>query len=121
MRFAEPVGGAVTDVAQQALRKPHSPLGSPRCVGRPSGGRYLAVGVGCGLDRSSDLDTRGDLELVEDVAKVRLHGLVAQEQRIGDLGVRTAIDDEVGDLPLAVGQGFDAHPTGHTRSAASVE
>ena len=55
------------------------------------------------LDRPRNLDARGDVELVEDVAQMRLHGLAADEERRRDLGVGTPVHDEVGDLPLAVG------------------
>ena len=54
------------------------------------------------LDGARELDARRHAELAEDVAQVRLDGLEAEEQLGGDLGVRPAVDDQRGDLQLAL-------------------
>src|SRR5919201_4195516 len=42
------------------------------------------------------------LELGEDVTNVALHGLLADEEPRGDVGVRHAVGEELQDLPLAL-------------------
>src|SRR3954467_1018408 len=76
--------------------------------------------AGLALDRACQLDARGDVELAEDVAQVRLDRLEAEEQLGGDLGVRPAIDDERGDLALALGQRVDAGAVGAALARAAV-
>src|SRR5690348_4967730 len=51
-----------------------------------------------------DLDARRRAELEEDVAHVRLDGLLRQEQRLRDLAVREPVGHEPGDLELALGE-----------------
>ena len=58
----------------------------------------------CRLDPSGQVDARGHVELAEHVAQVRLDGLEAQEQLVGDLLIRAAVDDEPGDLELTTGE-----------------
>ena len=56
------------------------------------------------LDHAGHLDARGDAELVEEVAQVRLDRLRAQIELGRDLGVRAPVDDQARDLQLALGQ-----------------
>src|SRR4051812_16643445 len=72
------------------------------------------------FDRTCQLDARGDLELAEDVAQVRLDCLEAEEQLDGDLGVCPAIDYERGNLALAFRQRVDAGAFGAARARAPV-
>src|SRR4051794_21926955 len=72
------------------------------------------------LDGACQFDARGDVELAEDVAQVRLDRLEAQEELGGDLGVRPAIDDERGDLALALGQRVHARAVGAALARAPV-
>src|SRR5262245_10199421 len=72
------------------------------------------------LDRSRDLDTRRDVELVEEVAQVGLDGLRAQEQLGGDLRVRPAVADEPRHLELALGERLDAHAVGPAGARTAV-
>src|SRR5262249_17775957 len=60
------------------------------------------------LDRAGQLDAGRDAHLAEDVAEVGLDGLLAEEQLGRDLGIRLAVDDEAGELELALRQGGDA-------------
>src|SRR4051812_31239816 len=69
------------------------------------------------LDRPGDLDPGGDGELEEDVAKVRLDGLAAEEQLACDLRVRLAVGDEHRDLELALGQRLDPALSGSRATA----
>ena len=85
--------------------------GSPLSAGDPV----------CLFDRSRDVDARAGVELAEHVADVRLDGLLAEEQLVGDLGVGLAIDDQSGDLKLATGEGCDAGLAEVARSGASVD
>src|SRR5262249_47296394 len=57
-----------------------------------------------------ELDTRGDIELAEDVAQVGLDRLVAEEELRGDLGVGSPVDDQLGHLELTGRQGLDPFP-----------
>lgn len=76
----------------------------PHCLGR------MTVEI---VGREEELLSVGartvpnDVELAEDVSQVRLHGLGAEEEGRGDLGIRPAIDDEPRDLLLALRQRFD--------------
>ena len=55
------------------------------------------------LDGPGDVDSRGDVEFAEDVPQMRFDGLGAEEECFGDLWVRSAIDDESGNLLLTLG------------------
>src|SRR5688572_29033826 len=59
------------------------------------------------LDGAGDFDPRPDVELAEDVSHVRLDGLRTEKEALGDLGVRSAIDDEPRDLTFAFRQRID--------------
>ena len=57
----------------------------------------------CGLVRSEvlgELLARGDVELSEGVAKVRLHGRQANDERLGNLPVGQSLGSEVSNAPL---------------------
>jgi DNA-directed RNA polymerase specialized sigma24 family protein len=56
------------------------------------------------FDCPRDLHAGVNVELSEHVADVGLDGLLAQEQLAGDLGVGLAVDDQHGDLELALGE-----------------
>ena len=45
-----------------------------------------------------------EVELLDDVAAVRLDGVDADDELLGDLAVRVAAGDEAEDLALAVGE-----------------
>jgi hypothetical protein len=53
-------------------------------------------------------NARGDVHLPEDVVKVSLDRLLAEEQFCGDLGIRLAINDETRQLELTFSQRLDA-------------
>src|SRR4051812_46356879 len=77
---------------------------------------------GCGaLHLPRDLDPRGDAELVEDVAQVRLDRLRAEEELARDLGVRPPVDHQAGDLELAGGQRADAVAVAPDRPRAALD
>jgi hypothetical protein len=61
-----------------------------------------------GFHRRRDVDSGAGVELAEHVADVGLHGLLAEEQFAGDLGVGLAADDQLADLSFATGQGAHA-------------
>ena len=86
-----------------SVPKPSGPFSAavPSGLVRSVGGRR---GVPVPFDGARHLDPRRGRELAEDVAQVRLHRLLAQEQRGGDLLVRAPVGDELGDLALARGQ-----------------
>ena len=50
------------------------------------------------------LDAVAEVELLEDVRDVRLHGRLADEELLPDLGVGEAVGDQAQDLELARGQ-----------------
>src|SRR4051812_14606371 len=58
-----------------------------------------------GLEVARELHARPDLELRVDVAQVGLDSAGAEDELLGDLAVRAAGADELGDLPLADGEG----------------
>jgi len=60
------------------------------------------------LDCARDLNARGDIEFAKDVSHVGLDRLRAEKERLGDLRVRVAIDDEPRDLKFARRQRLDA-------------
>ena len=68
------------------------------------------------LDHMCELDARRDADLAEDVAQMRLDGLLAEEQFRCDLKVVFAVEDEPCHLELALGQRVDARPV--TRACA---
>ena len=72
---------------------------------RDSGGQVPTIEL---FDCSCDIGTRRHVELAEDVPHVRLDRFRAEEQALGDLRVRPAVDDEPGDLLLALCQSGDA-------------
>src|SRR4051794_18081974 len=72
------------------------------------------------LDRAGDIVTRADVELAEDAAQVSLDGLDAEEEFVGDLEIRTAVDDETRDLGLALGERLDAGAVERARPCATV-
>jgi hypothetical protein len=78
-------------------------------------------GRNCALDRACDLDPRGNRELAEDVVQMGFHRLRAEEEGVGDLRVRPAIDDEPGDLKLSLRQGLDADGIRFAGPRASVD
>src|SRR6185295_13821336 len=82
-----------------ASRRNRKWLGLPLSSVRLSAGDLVFA-----LDRSRNVDPRADVELAEDVADVRLDRLLAEEQLAGNLAVGLAIDDQPGDLKLALGQ-----------------
>ena len=59
------------------------------------------------LEDSGDLDAGRNVELAEDVSHMRFNGLGAEKEGLRDLGIRPAIDDEPGNLLLALGQRGD--------------
>ena len=94
-----------------------------RAIEGPTGGSSARAGSGPGARRTGR-DADGDrrrldpvvhAELVEDVGDVDARGLRADEQRLGDLGVRAARGDELEDLPLA---GRQAEDLGRSAGAA---
>src|SRR5450631_259718 len=66
------------------------------CRHRP---RSLVLGSLGGDDRGQSC-ARADTKLVVDAGEVALDGLLAQEQRRGDISVSLAGGDEIRDLPL---------------------
>src|SRR3954453_3114655 len=87
---------SVADLMLRGCRSSRAPTS-----GGGAGTATLRSGcAGGALDGARQLDARGDVELAEDVAQVRLDRLGAEEELGGDLGVRPAIDDERGDLAL---------------------
>src|SRR3954468_18485833 len=68
----------------------------------------LRHAVSSALDRAGDVDARRRAELGEDVAQVRLDGLLAEEQLRRDLPVGLAGGDERRDLALAPRQRVEA-------------
>ena len=52
---------------------------------------------------------------------MRLDGLLAEEQRRGDLWVRPAVDDEARELELALGERVDAGSVSLARPRATVD
>src|SRR4051794_2940707 len=81
--------------------------------------RLVAGAVGA-FDGARELDTRAHAEFAEDVAQVRLDGLLTEEQRRGDLGVGLAVDDEAGELELARAERPDSRLVRLARPAAPV-
>ena len=59
------------------------------------------TGAALALDDARDIHARGGGELHEDVAQVRLDGLLAEEELGRDLAVGHAVGHELGDLALA--------------------
>src|SRR4051812_811150 len=92
----------------------------PHIGRRPRTGTLRSGCAPRALDRACKLDARGDVELAEDVAQMRLNRLGAEEQLGGDLGIRPAIDDERGDLALALGQRVHAGAVGAALARAPV-
>ena len=78
------------------------------------------------LVREDDgLDAVAEPELPEDARDMRLHGRLADEELLGDLGVREASRDQLQDLDLARGQlrasgGGGAPPRGGRRTNSSI-
>src|SRR5919202_2569264 len=72
--------------------------------------RHAAFTSRSGLDEPAadrvarQLDAVAHAELLEDVGPVRLDGLLADRQQLGDLAVRVALGDELDDLLLARGE-----------------
>lgn len=61
------------------------------------------------LDGACEGNSSRDAHLVEDIAQVRLDGLLAEEQLGSDLGIGLAVDDEPRDLRLAPGERADTN------------
>lgn len=59
------------------------------------------------LENSGDLDAGPNFELAEDVSQMRFNGLGAEKQGLRDLGIRSTIDDELGNLFFACSQRAD--------------
>ena len=70
-------------------------------VGRRGDRGHPGVLLAVALDRARDVDPGGHAELHEDVAQVRLDGLLAEEERARDPAVRVPVGHEVRDLQLA--------------------
>src|SRR3954447_9756510 len=66
------------------------------------GGTLETVAFGA-LDGARELHSGRDVGFPEDVAQVRLDGLLAQEQLGCDLRVRLSVDDQARDLQLTGG------------------
>src|SRR5215204_840838 len=77
--------------------------------------------AGCSLDGTCDLHARRDTELAEHVPDVGLDGLLAEEQRGGDLRVGLAVGDELRHLELAFGQGFEPARVDLARARAPMD
>ena len=73
------------------------------------------------LDGSRNVGPGTHIELAEHVADVRLDRLLAEEQLAGDLTVRLAVNDQPGDLELALRQGRDSGLVGVAGSGAPVD
>jgi hypothetical protein len=72
-----------------------------RCLSAITVITYPATDPGVALDRARQLDARAHSELGVDVAKVSLDRLGAEHELFGDLAIRAAVRDEIGDLALA--------------------
>ena len=55
---------------------------------------------------AGELDTVAHAELLEHVGAVALDGLLADDERAGDLAVVVSLGDELDDLQLAWGEGI---------------
>ena len=62
---------------------------------------WLRAGLAVLAERVGDLRTRGDVELLVDVAQVKLDGLGRDEQELGDRPGRQPLRRELADVPLA--------------------
>src|SRR5436190_23633095 len=83
--------------------------------------RNCATNAVRALHRTCELNSRSDIELPEDVAEMRLDGLLAEEELRGDFWIRLAVDDEPCDLVLALSQQLDVGPVGVARVCAAVD
>ena len=109
---------------EPTTRRSH-PDPRPQALGLPFGSALRARLARAHPDRDRrGLDAVVHAELVEDVGDVDARGLRADEQRLGDLGVRAARGDQLEDLPLAGPQAEDlgraARPARSAGSAPPV-
>src|SRR5690625_572139 len=82
------------------------------CVGMLmawTGSRIVRVGGALTGHPPRDLRTGGEVELGEDVLHVSLDRALRDHQVLGDLLVRLALCDELGDLPFPLGHGHRVH------------
>src|SRR5919106_6522803 len=104
MANAPPSAVAVTSPAAASQKRP---VAQPI---KPQTAAVTVAAASASADLVDDGIAKGDrdgmgarvcLELGEDVADVALHGLLADEEPRGDVGVRHAVGEELQDLPLA--------------------
>ncbi len=57
-----------------------------------------------GDDTAHDTDAASGPQLLEKSLQVRMYGMDGQAERLGDLALRQIVEDELGDLQLAVTQ-----------------
>ena len=69
----------------------------------PGGGRFLADDAAAKADGYS-VGARARLELGEQVAHVRLHRLLRQEETMPDLAIHEAVRDQLQDFDLTIGR-----------------
>src|SRR5215208_1697274 len=89
-----------------ARAAPRTPPGDRRS--RRSPRPLAALLAALAFEQTRDLHARGHVELAEDVAQVGFDRLDGKEQLVGDLLVRLAVRDQLGNLALATREGVDA-------------
>src|SRR5215475_9836813 len=88
--------------SSSSRRRPRSSAGASKSGFRGRCG--LGVEEPCFVCEHDRLDAVAQIELLEDVRDVRLHGRVADVELLADLGVRQAPRDQAEHLELALGQ-----------------